>query len=193
MSETLIERLRKRAEIRRGIPRGEPDRISDILEEAADALEDENRAPFSLKDFVRESNRIEGIYRDPTDEEIFATEHFLQLNALFIEPLVELVKAYQPNVRPRFAQGLDVRVGSHYPPRGGPHVQMQLLELLEQISSGMPPYLGHVAYETLHPFTDGNGRTGRAVWLWAMGGIEKAPLGFLHTWYYQSLQSAGRH
>jgi len=35
----LIERLRKRAEIRRGIPRGEPDRIADLLEEAANALE----------------------------------------------------------------------------------------------------------------------------------------------------------
>jgi hypothetical protein len=41
----LIERLRKRAEIRRQIPSrksvqaGEPDRISDLLEEAADRLE----------------------------------------------------------------------------------------------------------------------------------------------------------
>jgi hypothetical protein len=41
----LIERLRKRAEIRRQIPgrrsvqEGEPDRIADLLEEAADALE----------------------------------------------------------------------------------------------------------------------------------------------------------
>ena len=36
---TLVERLRKRAEIRRNIPRGEPDRISDILEEAAGEIE----------------------------------------------------------------------------------------------------------------------------------------------------------
>lgn len=41
----LIDRLRKRAEIRRQIPsrrsaqEGEPDRIADLLEEAADALE----------------------------------------------------------------------------------------------------------------------------------------------------------
>jgi Trm5-related predicted tRNA methylase len=41
----LIERLRKRAEIRRQIPSrrsvqaGEPDRISSLLEEAADRLE----------------------------------------------------------------------------------------------------------------------------------------------------------
>lgn len=38
----LIIRLRKRAEIRRSIPRGEPDRIADLLEEAANALEGKN-------------------------------------------------------------------------------------------------------------------------------------------------------
>jgi len=35
----IVYRLRKRAEIRRSIPRGEPDRISDILEEAANEIE----------------------------------------------------------------------------------------------------------------------------------------------------------
>jgi hypothetical protein len=38
-NENLIYRLRKRAEIRRSIPRGEPDRISDLLEEAANYIE----------------------------------------------------------------------------------------------------------------------------------------------------------
>ena len=50
------------------------------------------------------------------------------------------------------------------------------------------PFAVHVAYENLHPFMNGNGRSGRALWLWHMGGIEKVPLGFLRTWYYQSLQ-----
>lgn len=36
----LIERLKKRAEIRRKIPRGEPDRISELLEEAAKRLQE---------------------------------------------------------------------------------------------------------------------------------------------------------
>jgi len=33
--DDIVYRLKKRAEIRRAIPRGEPDRISDVLEEAA--------------------------------------------------------------------------------------------------------------------------------------------------------------
>lgn len=46
MKSDLIERLRKRARIRRGIStrksvqEGQPDRIADLLEEAADALEE---------------------------------------------------------------------------------------------------------------------------------------------------------
>ena len=45
MTEDLVYRLRTRAEIRRQIPtrksviEGKPDRISDLLEEAADAIE----------------------------------------------------------------------------------------------------------------------------------------------------------
>lgn len=45
MEESLIDRLRKRAKIRREIPHrksvqnNEPDRLADLLEEAADELE----------------------------------------------------------------------------------------------------------------------------------------------------------
>lgn len=39
-TQDLIFRLKKRAEIRRKIPRGEPDRISDLLEEAACKIEE---------------------------------------------------------------------------------------------------------------------------------------------------------
>ena len=46
----------------------------------------------------------------------------------------------------------------------------------------------HKHFESLHPFLDGNGRTGRALWLWMMGGIAQVPLGFLHTFYYQTLR-----
>lgn len=50
---TLVDRLRKRAEIRRSIPRGEPDRISDVLEEAADRIEElENKVDKTLNGMV---------------------------------------------------------------------------------------------------------------------------------------------
>ena len=43
MEDDLVYRLKKRAEIRRSIPRSEPDRISDMLEEAAAAIEEARR------------------------------------------------------------------------------------------------------------------------------------------------------
>jgi hypothetical protein len=150
-----------------------------------------NRNAFSLDDFVRESNRIEGILREPTGEEIVATVRFCAAKELTISTFVDLVKVYQPDARPRFVQGLDVRVGNHFPVRGGPAVQAAFNRIVEQVNAGlMSPYMAHVDYETLHPFTDGNGRSGRALWLRLMGGIEKAPLGFLHHFYYQALQNA---
>lgn len=145
------------------------------------------RHAFFLSDFIRESNLIEGIHRPATDAEFQATESFLALPAVTVSALVDLVAVYQPGARPRFTEGLNVRVGSHVPTRGGPHVQAGLQALLTN-EARWDAYEIHVAYETLHPFTDGNGRSGRALWLWHMGGIDRAPLGFLHHFYYQALQ-----
>jgi hypothetical protein len=58
--EDLVYRLRKRAEIRRQIPtrksvqEGEPDRIADLLEEAADEIE--HNRDFINKAFIVHPN-----------------------------------------------------------------------------------------------------------------------------------------
>lgn len=43
----LVHDLRKRAEIRRSIPRSEPDRIADLLERAASEIERLRAKPLS--------------------------------------------------------------------------------------------------------------------------------------------------
>lgn len=140
---------------------------------------------MELREFIRESNRIEGIVREPSDTEIAAHQRFLA-GELSINALVRLVAAVQPDACLRDRSGLDVRVGTFYPPPGGPLIQTELENLLRDQRD---PYWTHHIYETIHPFTDGNGRSGRALWLWMMGGIQNAPLGFLHHWYYQSLRA----
>ena len=142
-----------------------------------------NRA--TLHSFVSESNRIEGIHR-VTKEEILATERFCALGSLQVKDVVELVAVYAPHAQLRTVHGLNVRVGQRIPPPGGPHIQANLESILQTANREVcTPYQVHQRYETLHPFTDGNGRSGRAIWLWQM---REAPLGFLHHWYYQALQ-----
>jgi len=147
------------------------------------------RRPFTLEDFVRESNRIEGI-PEVRGGEILAHEDFLGRDPITIENLAALVWCCAgPGAPLRDREGMNVRVGPHIPPSGGPKLLGDLRVLIRGINDRrLTAWEAHHRYETLHPFMDGNGRSGRALWLKMMGGIEMVPLGFLHTWYYQSLQ-----
>ena len=148
-----------------------------------------NQAMWALEDFVRESNRIEGILRDPTKGEIGAHERLSALDKITVPDLKAFVKVVQPDAALRRWAGQDVRVSNHIAPPGGPEIEMRLENILDHMLKH-GAYKTHLAYEDLHPFTDGNGRSGRALWLWQMGG--EAPIGFLHRFYYQTLD-AQRH
>lgn len=151
---------------------------------------------MTIANFVRESNRIEGIYRDPTDAEIEAHEAFLSTSmaCLEVSTLQDFVAVVAPGKLLRASAGMDVQVGSHIAPRGGTAISDALIDILVEAAEGFGhPYKIHCAYEQLHPFMDGNGRSGRVLWLWLMkqhGQLKRAlSLGFLHLWYYQSLEN----
>lgn len=141
-----------------------------------------------VKDFVRESNHIEGIFREGTPEEITEFKRFIELPTVTVEELQKFVSVYQPNARLRDEYWLNVRVGNYIPPFGGPEIREKLKAILEKESGAWEE---HCLYENLHPFTDGNGRSGRALWAWKMMKEFNMPinLSFLHTFYYQTLQS----
>ena len=138
--------------------------------------------------FITESNSIEGIDRPPTNAEIECHLDFIEKEEIFIEDMEAFVSIYQPNAQLRSKTGLDVRIGNHFPPMGGVEVGYALNELLLDIKK-YNPYEAHCIYETLHPFTDGNGRSGRVLWAWHTRQVENyRPREFLRQFYYQSLQ-----
>lgn len=141
---------------------------------------------------IRESNMIEGIFREPLEREIIAHREFLKLDQIKIDDLQAFVSVYQPDALLRAGAGMNVTVGAHIPPPGGMSIVYRLDDLLAEVNSELvDPWTAHVRYECLHPFTDGNGRSGRVLWYWMMRKQpRKAALGFLHAFYYQTLDRA---
>jgi hypothetical protein len=140
-----------------------------------------------LGDFVRESNAIEGITRRPTAGELAAAALFMESPAT-IGALCAVQAAFAPGRPLRDRAGMDVRVGRHVPPPGGSHIPQRLRALLRDM--GDDPWETHCRFEGLHPYMDGNGRTGRILWARHMRWLGRDPLAlpFLHTWYYQTLE-----
>jgi hypothetical protein len=139
--------------------------------------------------FVQESNRIEGLYHPPSTDEVTRLYSFVCKPTLSVEDIVDFVAATQPGAILRDKESVhNVRVGNHIAPASGPNIRFNLGQLLGQMQMNtMTPYEVHCEYLNLHPFTDGNGRSARAIWLWQMNG--NAPLGFLHQFYYQTLDA----
>jgi Fic family protein len=69
---------------------------------------------------------------------------------------------------------IQVRVGKHMPPAAADvsGMMFELLEWWNKKSSNISPVLSsailHYQFEHIHPFADGNGRTGRALALWEL-------------------------
>jgi len=140
-----------------------------------------------IRRFIKQSNRIEGIFRQPKPAETDEFSRFMALDKITIDDLTKFVSVYQPDAQIRSKTGLNVQVGLHIPPPGGDLIIEELERILVLVNANYNAYDRHVEYETLHPFTDCNGRSGRMIWAWMVRDLR---LQFLQRWYYDSLNKS---
>lgn len=148
---------------------------------------DDLRLLISVEKFAHESNMIEGIFNRVEDGvQAQAILEFLSKKSITINDIV-VFNAYGTL---RSKEGEGVTVSGHKAP-DGPLVRAGLENIVININKNLNPYQTHVDYEMLHPMTDGNGRSGRVIWLWMMinGHGYDFSISFLHQFYYQALSA----
>lgn len=144
--------------------------------------------------YALRSNEIEGIVRDEARilAEVNALGTLLSSTTLGTHELLTYLNVIEPDARIR-TTGDSVRVGSYEAPAGGPHMIREVAEFLTALSAkdAPRPILAYAAWEHLHPLTDGNGRTGRALYAWyALNKFDFCPRSnFLQEFHYEMLRT----
>lgn len=152
-----------------------------------------------LEFFITDSNRCEGVERPPTIPEYRGLQLFLSHHHLTERRITRFAQSIiQPrrrsaHLRVRLEDTVMTGNMTYDPPPGGSHLLEHYAKLLIGITRRRHPYWTHVAFMRLSPYTDANGRTGRAIWLWQMQHQMRefnraATLGFTQCFYYQCLE-----
>ncbi len=119
------------------------------------------------------SSLIENIEQDPSQPGNYANALYQALQqALHSQNPADVTDWHlalmrqhpDPRIRPGHYRNLGVTIGNWTPPHHY-HVPQLMNQLIEWMQSEPDPLLraiwGHRQFETIHPFADGNGRTGR--------------------------------
>jgi Fic family protein len=131
---------------------------------------------FLISEAIRESNNIEDVWgEEEVAQSLIAWHYLVEQEMLTLEVLLELHRLVMLNLLPegRGQRGQlrlhNVTVGGRLCPhyRDVPTLVGDWLNLMrrENLPELTPTYT-HIEFEHIHPFIDGNGRTGRMLMWW---------------------------
>jgi Fic family protein len=121
---------------------------------------------------------------------IIRHDHLFKLHLLLAEQVMD--QGYAGAYRT-----ISVQVGGHFPPPANDvsPLMFELLEWWNGASSSLSPVLSsailHYRFEDIHPFADGNGRTGRALAIWDLyrRGFDSHYLFSVDEYYWEDRQA----
>lgn len=124
-----------------------------------------------MREYLRENNLIEGIDDYEQDKQAMVAWRWLaeqrSMNTTVIKRVHKLLTYKQRDLGAEYKgvfRPIQVYIGNHVPP---PPIQVQK-EMTRWVHEfmGLEPKESHIRFETIHPFVDGNGRTGRMLMWW---------------------------
>ena len=152
-----------------------------------------------LEEFLRESNAIEREYSEESYTDSWKAWKFLvNFDELTLSRLLEVHRVLMLNLNKNIAgriRRINVRIGyvKALAPERVEEKLNQLLNWVPKTEEDIKKW--HVEYETIHPFEDGNGRTGRIFMNWQRV-LNDLPLLIIHegeeqseyyTWFRQQI------
>lgn len=135
-----------------------------------------------LREYVRESNAIEGVYEESAVEETLEAWEFLrEQGVLTHESVKHAHKLIMWNREPNIAGIYGDQRHQVYVDSGRPPHPVAIEPKMETLFSWSPAnqleaIKWHIAFEQIHPFPDGNGRIGRLLYRWHCTELDVAPL-----------------
>lgn len=134
---------------------------------------------IDVLEFLAESNSIEGVHtKEALDDAVEAWEYTVKQKKIGLKEILCIHKILMKRQAPAIAgkwRDCDVRIGGQrkwFVSEGLIKEEVQMV--INYIEKTVPLYIGeeraakvaHVMFEDVHPFADGNGRTGRILMNW---------------------------